>query len=369
MNNAVPNFHVPFYDSSRKIAKYRDEINEAIDRVLNSGMLILGSEVASFEKEFAEFLGSKYCVGTANGTDSLEIALVAVGAGLGTKVATCSNAGGYSSTAISCVGATPIFMDVELDSRNITLASVENSINQGAQIVIATHLYGLAIEEIGQISLMCKERNVVLIEDCAQAHGAEIAGSKVGTFGTISTFSFYPTKNLGALGDAGAVITDNDEIFAKLNKLRTYGWGEKYRVEIGRGRNSRLDEIQAGILRVFLRHLSSDNKKRLQIAEFYNEKILSEKIQKPLWKEGQYVAHIYAVTSNSRDQILAELFSAGIGYAIHYPIPDHQQITPPLKDKSLKNSELLSNSIFSLPCYPELTHNEMLAVVDTINSI
>jgi dTDP-4-amino-4,6-dideoxygalactose transaminase len=369
VNNPVQRFHVPFYDSSRKIAKYRDEINGAVDRVFDSGILILGSEVASFEKEFAQFLGSKYCVGTANGTDSLEIALVAAGAGPGTKVATCSNAGGYSNTAISCIGATPIFMDVELDSRNITLASVENSINQGAQFVIATHLYGLAIEEIDQISLMCKERNVVLIEDCAQAHGSEIAGKKVGTFGTISTFSFYPTKNLGALGDAGAVITDNDEIFAKLNKLHTYGWGEKYRVEIGRGRNSRLDEIQAAILRVFLRHLNSDNEKRLQIAEFYNENILSKKIQKPLWKEGQYVAHIYAVTSDSRDHILSELFNAGIGFAIHYPIPDHKQFTSQHKEMSLKNSELLSNSIFSLPCYPELSHDEMCAVVDIINSI
>ncbi|WP_190279134.1 DegT/DnrJ/EryC1/StrS family aminotransferase [Candidatus Planktophila vernalis] len=368
MNKSVPGFQVSFYDSSRKIAKYRSEINEAVERVFNSGNLVLGSEVASFEKEFANFLGAKYCVGTANGTDSLEIALIAVGAGLGSKVATCANAGGYSSTAISCIGATPMFMDVELESRNITIESVKYAIKQGAQYVIATHLYGMAIRDIDQISILCKDNNVILIEDCAQAHGAEISGKKVGTFGSISTFSFYPTKNLGGLGDGGALITDDDELFVKLLKLRTYGWGEKYRVEIARGRNSRLDEVQAAILRVFLRHLTLDNEKRLQIAQFYNEQIQSVEILKPQWKEGQFVAHIYAVASSSRNSILEKLSHAGVGYAIHYPITDHHQIISNNKDLSLMNSELLSNSIFSLPCYPELTHEEMCVVVEAINS-
>ena len=157
MNKSVPGFQVSFYDSSRKIAKYRSEINEAVERVFNSGNLVLGSEVASFEKEFANFLGAKYCVGTANGTDSLEIALIAVGAGLGSKVATCANAGGYSSTAISCIGATPMFMDVELESRNITIESVKYAIKQGAQYVIATHLYGMAIRDIDQISILFQQ--------------------------------------------------------------------------------------------------------------------------------------------------------------------------------------------------------------------
>jgi dTDP-4-amino-4,6-dideoxygalactose transaminase len=369
VNNSVPGYHVPFYDSSRKIAKYRIEINEAVERVFDSGNLVLGSEVASFEREFADFLGAKYCVGTANGTDSLEIALIAVGAGLGSKVATCANAGGYSSTAISCIGATPILMDVEIESRNITTESVKRAIIQGARFVIATHLYGMAIKDIDQISILCKENNVILIEDCAQAHGAEISGKKVGTFGVISTFSFYPTKNLGALGDGGALITNDDELFSKLLKLRTYGWGEKYRVEIARGRNSRLDEVQAAILRVFLRHLARYNEKRLQIAQFYNEKILSIEILRPKWKEGQFVAHIYAITSSSRNSILEKLSQVGIGYAIHYPITDHHQIISNSKDLNLKNSEFLANSILSLPCYPELTHEEMCLVVDAINSI
>ena len=368
MNKSDPGFQVPFYDSSRKIAKYRSEINEAVERVFNSGNFVLGSEVDSFEKEFANFLGAKYCVGTANGTDSLEIALIAVGAGLGSKVATCANAGGYSSTAISCIGASPMYMDVELESRNITIESVKYVIQQGARYVIATHLYGMAIRDIEQISILCKDNNVILIEDCAQAHGAEISGKRVGTFGRISTFSFYPTKNLGALGDGGALITDDDELFVKLLKLRTYGWGEKYRVEIARGRNSRLDEVQAAILRVFLRHLTSDNEKRLQIAQFYNEQIQSVEILKPQWKEGQFVAHIYAVASSSRNSILERLSHAGVGYAIHYPITDHHQIISSNKDVSLKNSELLSNSILSLPCYPELTHEEMCVAVDAINS-
>lgn len=368
MNKSIPGLRVPFYDSSRKITKYRSEINKAVERVLDSGNLVLGIEVASFEKEFADFLDAKYCLGTANGTDSLEIALIAVGAGLGSKVATCANAGGYSSTAITCIGATPVLMDVELESRNITIESVEYAINQGARYVIATHLYGMAIKDIDQISRMCQEKNVILIEDCAQAHGAEISGRKVGTFGNISTFSFYPTKNLGALGDGGALITNDDELFAKLSKLRTYGWGEKYRVEIARGRNSRLDEVQAAILRVFLRHLVSDNEKRLQIAQFYNDTIQPVDIQKPQWNEGQYVAHIYALTSNSRNSLLGKLSHAGVGYAIHYPITDHHQIINNNKVLSLKNSELLSNSILSLPCYPELTHEEMCLVVDVINS-
>ena len=368
MSNLNPKPSVPFYDLSRKISKYRIEINKAFTNTIDSGNVVLGSEVANFEKEFSEYLGADYCVGTANGTDSIELALRAIGAGLGTKVATCANAGGYSITAINCVGASPIYMDVEIHTRNISLASVQNAIREGAEVVIATHLYGMAIAEISEISLYCKARNVILIEDCAQAHGAEIDGKKVGTFGSLSAYSFYPTKNLGALGDAGAVVTNSIDYFSRLLKLRTYGWSEKYKTDIQGGRNSRLDEIQAAILRVFLRHLEVDNAKRLEIANFYDKNIDCEDIFKPVWAEKQYVAHIYPVTSKFRDAHLEKLFKAGVGYAIHYPIPDHHQQISEGKFGDMKNTETLSKSIFSLPCYPELTMAEAELVVETINS-
>jgi dTDP-4-amino-4,6-dideoxygalactose transaminase len=332
---------VPFYDLSRKISKYRIEINNALVKTIDSGNVVLGSEVANFEKEFSEYLGADYCVGTANGTDSIELALRAVGAELGTKVATCANAGGYSITAINCIGATPIYMDVDIHTRNITLASVQNAIMEGAEVVIATHLYGMAVVEISEISLYCKAKNVILIEDCAQAHGAEIDGKKVGTFGILSAFSFYPTKNLGALGDAGAVVTNSIDHFSRLLKLRTYGWSEKYKTDIQGGRNSRLDEIQAAILRVFLSHLEVDNAKRLEIANFYDKNIDCEDIFKPVWAEKQYVAHIYPVASKFRDAYLEKLFKAGVGYAIHYPIPDHRQQISEGKFGEMKNTETL----------------------------
>lgn len=368
MSNLDPKPSVAFYDLSRKILKYRVEINKAVKNTIDSGNVVLGSEVSTFEKEFSEYLGAKYCIGTANGTDSIEIALRAVGAELRTKVATCANAGGYSSTAINCVGATPIYMDVDMNTRNISLASVQNAISEGAEVVIATHLYGMAIAEIKEISTYCKVNNVNLLEDCAQAHGAEIDGKKVGTFGDLSAFSFYPTKNLGALGDAGAVVTNSVDYYSKLQKLRTYGWSEKYKTDTVGGRNSRLDEIQAAILRVFLQHLEEDNAKRLEIANFYNKNINSEDIFKPQWGKKQYVAHIYSVSSKYRSEYLEKLSLAGIGYAIHYPIPDHKQQIFRERFGNLENTENLSKSIFSLPCYPELTMAEAEIVVNTINS-
>ena len=369
MNDSLPTIKVPFHDLSRKITKHEDGIRQALERVLNSGNLILSDEVVTFELEFADYLGAKHCVGTANGTDSIEIALKAAGVGLGSKVATCANAGFYSSTAISCIGAEPVFMDVEIDSRNISIESVELAIEQGAKYVIATHLYGMAIKDIFEISKYCEEKGVFLIEDCAQAHGARISGKKVGTFGGISTFSFYPTKNLGALGDAGAIVTNSSDLFSRLLKLRTYGWGEKYRVEISGGRNSRLDEVQAAVLRALLPHLDAENEKRLEIANFYNDNIVHQEMGKPIWEKGQYVGHIYAVTSAFRGKYLDKLMKSGVGHAIHYPIPDYRQMSNSRIVRGMINSDLLAESIFSLPCYPELTLAEMELVVETINSI
>ena len=358
---------VPFLDLSRKINAYKPEIDEAIQEVLHSGTLVMGTQVQNFEKEFAKYLGVKYCIGTANGTESIEIALRTLSADNQTIVATCANAGGYSSAAIKSVGSKALYMDVDLITRNISCESVEKAIDMGATIIIATHLYGSAIRDIELISDMCADRAIPLIEDCAQAHGAMINGKKTGSFGDLAAFSFYPTKNLGALGDGGAIVTNHDEHYSKAKKLHQYGWAEKYKVAILGGRNSRLDEIQASILRVFLRNLDKDNAKRLQIADYYNCNIQSENIQKPIWAENDFVAHLYVISSKSRSSYLEKLKINGIGSVIHYPIPDHLQKNASGTYANLPNTEALSNTVFSLPCYPELSENELSKVAEIVS--
>ena len=211
---------VPLLDLGRRIEKHRSRIDSAIERVLNNGNFILGLEVENFETLFAAFIGVQHCVGVANGTDALELALRAVNVQSGDKVATVANAGYYTTTALNSIGAIPFYMDVDAATKNVTLEEVKRAVANGVSIVVVTHLYGLAIGEIREIANFCRNSFVRLIEDCAQSHGAQLHGQKVGSFGDVAAFSFYPTKNLGALGDAGAVMTRNQDIAAAVKKLR-----------------------------------------------------------------------------------------------------------------------------------------------------
>ena len=360
--NSNENLHrIPVSSLKRRTEKYANAIESAIARVIESAHFILGTEVKNFEQSFADYIGTKYCIGVANGTDAIELGLRAIGVKPG--------AGNYAGTAIGAIGATPLYMEVDLTSRNVTSSEVSRAIREGVKAIIVTHLYGLGVGEIREIAKNCKDENVGLLEDCAQAHGAEVDGKKVGSFGDVASFSFYPTKNLGALGDGGAITTSDEFIFREVLKLRTYGWGSKYQVSLPGGRNSRLDEIQAAVLSVFLPKLDEDNERRRFIARFYNENIRVSDIGVPNFRSNEFVSHLYVVTTPERAIFMDSLKSMGIETAVHYPYPDHTQ---PLNDKyrsnsHLPNTELLALEVVSLPCFPELTELEIQRTVDAVN--
>ena len=368
--NSNENLHgIPVSSLKRRTEKYANAIESAIARVIESAHFILGTEVKNFEQSFADYIGTKYCIGVANGTDAIELGLRAIGVKPGDLVGTVANAGNYAGTAIAAIGATPLYMEVDLTSRNVTSSEVSRAIREGVKAIIVTHLYGMAVGEIREIAKNCKDENVGLLEDCAQAHGAEVNGKKVGSFGDVASFSFYPTKNLGALGDGGAITTSDEFIFRKVLKLRTYGWGSKYQVSLPGGRNSRLDEIQAAVLSVFLPNLDEDNERRRFIARFYNENIRVSNIGVPNFKANEFVSHLYVVTTPERAIFMDSLKSMGIETAVHYPYPDHTQL---LNDKyrsnsHLPNTELLALEVVSLPCFPELTELEIQRTVDAVN--
>lgn len=355
---------------SPKIAKYHPGIQAAINRVVASGWLILGPEVKQFEASFAAFLGADHCVGLANGTDAIELALKAMGVKSGDRVATAANAGMYATTAILAIGAQPYFMDVDAQTCGATLAEVARAVEAGVKAVVVTHLYGLAVPEVAQIAEYCKQNGVLLLEDCAQAHGAQIGAKRVGTFGDAGSFSFYPTKNLGALGDGGAVATSNPEIANKVGLLRQYGWTSKYRAELPGARNSRLDELQAAILSVFLPDLDSANARRRQISARYTTRISHPEVATPPAREEDYVAHLYVVRSPKRDALRVHLRNAGIASDIHYPIPDYRQpvFGERYADHYLNNTERLAGEILTLPCYPEMSDAEVDQIVLAVNS-
>ncbi|MDP3560521.1 MAG: DegT/DnrJ/EryC1/StrS family aminotransferase [Legionellaceae bacterium] len=356
---------------SLKITQHQESIKTAIDRVLHSAYLILGPECKRFEQAFADYVGVAHCVGVANGTDALELALKALGIQSGDTVATVANAGMYTTSALLAIGATPYFLEVDLESKNTTLAEVIRAVNTGVKVVVITHLYGLAVSEIAQIADYCAQKEIPLLEDCAQAHGARIQKKHIGSFGDAACFSFYPTKNLGALGDGGAVVSNKPEVAEKVRLLRQYGWKNKYQVELSGARNSRLDEIQAAILSEFLPHLDTSNARRREIAHAYNERIQHPHIiTMPAQNHEEYVAHLYVIRSTYRNTLREHLQQQSIASDIHYPIPDYRQpiFHTRFSDIYLPNTETLSNEILTLPCYPEMNDSEVDHVISAINS-
>ncbi|MEY3219631.1 MAG: hypothetical protein RIT27_988 [Pseudomonadota bacterium] len=354
-----------------RTTRYQTQIQTAVDRVIKSGWFVLGPEVKHFEQMFANFLGVQHCISVGNGTDAIELALKALGVQIGDKVATVANAGMYTTTAVLAIGAKPYFMDVDLETRVVTLEEVIKAIDSGVKAVVVTHLYGLAIPQIVEIANYCAKRNVPLLEDCAQAHLANINGKCVGTFGNAASFSFYPTKNLGALGDGGAIISNDSAISKRVELLRQYGWTAKYQVEIPSARNSRLDEMQAAVLSEFLPFLEQDNDRRRQIAIHYSQSIQHSNIITPkITKEKNYVAHLYVIRSPQRNQLREYLRQSNISSDIHYPIPDYRQ---PIFGEQfahiyLQATEQLANEILTLPCYPEMSDQEVEQVISTVNS-
>lgn len=348
----------------------RPQIEKAIARVLDRGWFILGPEVKEFEENFAKYVGVERCVSLANGTDAIELSLRAVGIKAGDLVATVANAGMYTTTALIAIGAKPLFLDVDLETKVTTLAECKRAINAGVKAIVVTHLYGKALPEIKEIASFCKEKTIPLIEDCAQCHGAKIDGKMTGSFGDIASFSFYPTKNLGALGDGGAIATNNKDLADVVARLRQYGWTSKYEVALAGASNSRLDEMQAAILLEFLPLLGSWNERRRQIATLYSQLIKNSAIGLPKFSGEEYVAHLYVVRTQKPDSLREHLKSKGVASEVHYPIPDYRQpaFGDTYKNISLANTELLSNSILTLPCYPEMTDEEVKIVAEAVNS-
>ena len=367
MNKEV--IEVPFFDVKRKLTRFSSELTDAFSRVLSTGDLILGKQVEAFETEFASYLGVSSCIGVGNGTDAIAIALRSLDLPICSKVVTVANAGGYSPTAILSNGLIPKYVDVTEDNCLVSLQKLVDLDLAGVSAVVLTHLYGNPIPEIDLITKYLSGLGIAVIEDCAQAHGATFNSIRVGTFGDLSTFSFYPTKNLGALGDGGAIATSNPELAARARSLRTYGWGRKYEVSLPGGQNSRLDEIQASFLRIFLKSLDADNESRRRITEIYKSRITSRHVDLMSSAYGAgSVSHLQVIKTNRRPELINHLSSSGIATAIHFPVTDNIQPGFRQEYDPMPVSEKLSQQILSLPNYPELSEPEIEYIIERINS-
>jgi dTDP-3-amino-2,3,6-trideoxy-4-keto-D-glucose/dTDP-3-amino-3,4,6-trideoxy-alpha-D-glucose/dTDP-2,6-dideoxy-D-kanosamine transaminase len=358
---------VPFNDLKRAVESEGDTLTQCIGRVVESGWYVLGTEVRQFEEEFASYIGVREAVTVANGTDALELALRALEVLPGQEVLTVANAGMYASTAIRKVGAVPAYVDVDESSMNLDPARLEAARGPRTAAVILTHLYG-RIADVEDVGRWCNEHRMPLIEDCAQAHGAQVAGQRAGSFGTLACFSFYPTKNLGALGDGGAVVTSDASLAARLRALRQYGWQGKYDVRIAGGTNSRLDEMQAAVLRARLPKLDQRNSRRIQIAAMYSSGLRHSHISSPAVVDNAYVAHLYVIRTTGRDSLRQHLADRGIATDVHYPIPDHLQAAyGQVAPHGLPVTEKLAREVLTLPCFPELRDEEVRFVIDACN--
>ena len=349
-------------DLLRQTQTLQHELTSSVNRVLASGWYILGRECAAFEEEFAAYCGVPHCVSVANGTDALELALRALGAGPGDSVATVANAGDYSTTAIRVAGAEPLYIDIDAATMNMSAADLAARLTPRVRAVIATHLYG-RMADLPALLAVADRHGLPLIEDCAQAHGAALEGRKAGSWGTLACFSFYPTKNLGALGDGGAVTTRDARLAARVKSLRQYGWSSKYRSS-EYGRNSRMDEMQAAILRAKLPHLDAWNARRREIAAAYDAALGIRS-----GTSDAYVAHLYVMRSGSRDEVRAALAHRGIATDIHYPVPDHLQEAAPPSGTHLPVTEQAAREVLTLPCYPELTADEVAYVAAALAAL
>jgi len=346
---------------------YKNEIDAAIARVFESGNYILGNEVLSLEEEFARYITVAYGIGVGSGTEALHLALAACGITRADEVITVSHTAVATVAAIVLTGATPVLVDIEPDFFTLDPGKLKEAITPHTKAIIPVHLYGQAVD-LDPIFEIARKYHLYVIEDCAQAHGAVYKGKRVGSLGNINCFSFYPTKNLGALGDGGMVVTDNAELAKKAKLLREYGWAQRYRSHLS-GWNTRLDEIQAAILRIKLSHLDEDNAKRGLIAKAYCNGLKKSGFKLPeKRKECTHVYHQFVARTEKRDELLSFLKSNDIAALIHYPVPIHlQSAYKNLAHKGLFETEKAAKEILSLPIYPELSDREIEIVINAIN--
>jgi aminotransferase EvaB len=358
---------IPVADPGRAVFADYDAILDALERVLASGRYVHGSEHDAFEAELAALLGVDHCLGVASGTDALQLALAAVGSTPGDEVVVAGNAGGYSTAAARRLGCTVRYADVDPITLGLTAATVEPALLTSTRAVVATHLYGLMCDVEGIVAL-CDERGIAVVEDCAQAAGARRNGRRAGSFGAVAALSFYPTKNLAAIGDGGAVATNDPGIDDRVRALRQYGWSEKYRAEVVGGGNSRLDELQAAVLRVGLERLDERNARRRELVRRYAEALPSH-AGRFVWSDGEdFVGHLAVILAKDRDRLQAALDAVGIGTDIHYPRADYDQ--PAWRaDVSLPVTDHAVAHVLTVPCYPELTGDEVERVAEVLSGL
>ena len=370
---------IPQTDPKASYLAHKAEIDAAVARVLDSGWYILGQEVAAFEEEFAAYIGVRHAIGVASGTDALELALRACGIGPGDAVFTVSHTAVATVAAIEHAGATPVLVDIDpttfiMEPNHLedTIKSVmhsQSSIVRRPSSIVPVHLYGHPAD-MPAIMDIAKRYELYVIEDCAQSHGAAIAGRKTGTWGHLAAFSFYPTKNLGALGDGGAVVTDDVDLAERVRLLRQYGWRQRYVSELA-GANSRLDELQAAILRVKLCYLDKENAHRQALAQAYTHLLANADLILPIsQRQAEHVYHQYVVRTPQRDALRDYLRDQGIGTLIHYPLAVHQQPAYAgrlLTNGNLAHSEQAAAQVLSLPMYSELSDEQVARVGDVIH--
>ncbi len=353
-------------DFKKEYKFLQKQIDKAVRKCFESGWYILGREVEEFEREFAKYIGTQYCIGVANGLEALQISLMALDIGKGDEVITVSNTAVATSLAISNVGAKPVFIDVD-DYYLIDVKKIEEKITPRAKAIMPVHLFGQTAN-MNSLKEIARKYNLKIIEDACQAHGALRNRKKAGSFGDLGCFSFYPTKNLGGYGDGGAITTNSKKLYEKCQMLRNYGQKTRYLHKL-KGLNSRLDEIQAAILRVKLRYLDLFVNKRNKIAEIYHQDLLGIKeIRLPKTMPGnRHSFHLYVIEAQKRDDLMSYLEGKGVKTLIHYPIPIHKQDCYLEYNKlKVKNTELFSKSILSLPIHPLLKKKDVKIICNLI---
>jgi dTDP-4-amino-4,6-dideoxygalactose transaminase len=362
---------IPCGNPRAQYISQQGDIDAAVLSVLEGGRYILGDEVRAFESEFAAFVGSRHGIGVGSGTEALHVALAACGVRPGDEVITVSHTAVATIAAITACGASPVLVDIEPEHFTMNPACLEAAISSRTRAIVPVHLYGQTVDMDGVLDV-ARRRGLHVVEDCAQAHGARYRGRCAGSLGDAAAFSFYPTKNLGALGDGGMVVTRDDKIAAAARSLREYGWTERYVSRVP-GWNSRLDEIQAAILRVKLRHLDEDNRARRRVARRYDEGLNETPLILPRRRaDSSHVFHLYVARADHRDALVASLRAAGVGALVHYPVPVHLQpaYLGQLSGRDhLPETERAAREVVSLPIYPQLLEGDQAWVVESVRGI
>lgn len=353
---------IPMNDFKKEYVQSRPQMLKAIDQTLQSGQYILGKNVKKFERNFAEYIGARYCIGVANGLEALQISLMALGIGKGDEVITVSNTAVATALAITNAGAKPVFVDID-DYYHIDVNKIEEKITKRTKAIIPVHLFGQVVDIVGLLKI-AKKYNLKVIEDACQAHGASYKSKKAGVFGDAGCFSFYPTKNLGSYGDGGAITTNSKKIYEKCKMLRNYGQKDRYHHAI-KGLNSRLDEIQAAILNEKLKELDFLNKKRNELAKLYFQSLkdVPQIIRPKIRPSNYHVFHLFVIQAKNRGSLIEFLKNHGVESLIHYPIPIHKQkCYQEYNNLSVPKTEKFASKILSLPINPFINKNEVLKI-------